>query len=331
MASHPYLPIAGLWLLIGLVPHWSHDPAGEVLPKPLPAVVHPKDNPSTLAKVALGKMLFFDPRLSSTKKVSCASCHIPKYGFSNGQRFGTGVKGLRTARNVPTLYNVAYSPLLFWDGRARSLEEQALMPIQHPKEMAMSLEALVNRLNKVEAYRKKFQDVFGGSVTASRIAQALAAYERSILSHNTPFDRYLRGSPKALSPSALRGMKLFYGQARCFVCHSGSNLTDHRFHNVGFSEAKSGDNGRRAITRREADQGKFRTPSLREVGRTAPYGHNGRFQTLEEVVQHYNFGGVTEEANDYRDEELQVLYLSEDQVADLVTFLKQGLTTPTKE
>jgi cytochrome c peroxidase len=194
--------------------------------------------------------------------------------------------------------------------------------------MDMRLDALVQKLDGIPEYRRQFQAVFGGPATAQRVGQAIAAYERTIVSRATPFDRYLKGEKQALSPAAVRGMQLFYGQARCFVCHQGPNFTDDDFHNIGIVDDHEKDPGRRGVTGKKADQGKFKTPTLREVARTAPYMHNGRFQSLEEVVQHYNFGGVTDEANDYRDEKLQVLYLVEGQVKDLVAFLTEGLTTP---
>lgn len=298
------------------------------LPKPLPDVSQPADNAPTPEKIALGKQLFSDPRLSRTDKVSCASCHDPAKGFSNGERVATGVEGKKGSRSVPSLFNVAYSRSYFWDGRVGTLEEQVLVPIQDAKEMDMRLEALVQKVNGIAEYRKQFETVFSGPATAPRIAQAIAAYERTIVSRETPFDRFLKGEKKALAPAAVRGMELFYGQARCAVCHKGPNLTDDDFHNVGIVDE---DPGRRNVTGKKADQGKFKTPALREVGRTAPYMHNGRFQTLAEVVQHYNFGGVSDAANDHRDEKLQVLYLVEEQVNDLVAFLTDGLTTPQRD
>jgi cytochrome c peroxidase len=324
-------PLYWLALLAVNLCAWSRLVADDTpLPKPLPAVQHPTDNPATPDKIALGKLLFSDPRLSRTDAVSCASCHDPAKGFSNGERIATGVDGKKGTRRPPSLFNVAFHRSYFWDGRARSLEEQALVPIQSPAEMDMRLDALEKKLNGIAEYRQAFQKVFGGDVTAHRIAQAIAAYERTIISRETPFDRYLQGDTKAMSGQAVRGMKLFFGDARCVLCHKGPNLTDDDFHNIGVPDEGKPDNGRRGVTGKQADQGKFKTPSLREVGRTTPYMHNGRFKTLTDVVQHYNFGGVTDEANDYRDPQLQVLYLVEEQVADLVAFLREGLTSRDK-
>ena len=299
------------------------------LPAPLGSVKQPSENMASPAKTALGRELFFDARLSRDGRVSCASCHQPDKGFSNGERFASGVGGKLGTRNVPGLINVGFSGSLFWDGRAATLEAQALAPIENPAEMDMRPADLAARLNGIASYREQFQKIFGGAATPQQIAMAIAAFERSLVSDDTPFDRYLRGDKKALPADALRGMRLFFGEARCAVCHKGPTLSDDLFHNVGAAEPD--DHGRQAVTGKTADHGAFRTPQLREVGRTSPYMHNGRFKTLRDVVRHYNFGGVTDQENDQRDTQLQVLYLAEDQADDLVAFLDHGLTTPSKK
>jgi cytochrome c peroxidase len=300
------------------------------VPTRLPPVKHPADNPPSSAKIALGKRLFFDTRLSRTNDVACATCHDPAKGWSNGQRFATGVDGRLGTRNSPTLINVAYNAASFWDGRAGSLEEQALMPIQHPNEMDLPLAALVKKLNADEQYRRQFREVFGTDASADAIAKAIAAFERTIVARDAPIDHFVAGDKTALSPAALRGMQLFFGDARCHVCHAGPNFTDNRFHNVGVGvDADPPDRGREQFTGEAKERGAFKTPTLREVARTAPYMHDGSFATLNDVVRHYNFG-VTDAENEYRDQELQVLYLSEEQVADLVTFLKEGLSGDTE-
>ncbi len=295
---------------------------------PLSRVTHPADNPPSAAKIALGKQLFFDPRLSRTDRVSCASCHDPAHGWSNAERFATGVDDQRGIRNVPSLINAAYNRSQFWDGRAGSLEEQALEPIQNPQEMDMPLKSLVRKLNAIGGYRRQFRAVYQTDATATSIAQSIAAYERTIIVDDTPLDRFLQGDSAALTPSARRGMQLFFGQARCHVCHAGPKLSDGKFHNIGIGlKAKLFDSGREKISQREADHGAFKTPALREIGKTAPYMHDGSFKTLHDVVWHYNFGGVSNDANDSRDEALEVLYLSDEQVTDLVMFLKEGLSS----
>ncbi|GIW79946.1 MAG: cytochrome-c peroxidase [Gemmatales bacterium] len=294
---------------------------------PLPEVRSPRDNPLTSAKVALGRQLFFDKRLSRDHSLSCASCHDPAKGWSNAAPLATGIDQQPSRRHVPTLVNVAFQSSFFWDGRAGSLEEQALKPIENPAEMGMPVGDLVKKLNAITGYRTQFEKVFGTPATPKTIAKALAAYQRTIISRNAPVDRYFRGDKKALSPPAERGLKLFFGQARCHLCHAGPNFTDGSFHNIGIG-LKSADGGREQITGKKSDHKAFKTPTLREIARTAPYMHDGSFATLKQVVQHYNFGGVSDQPNPHRDERLEVLYLGEDQVADLVTFLKEGLSSP---
>lgn len=288
-----------------------------------PQVSHPKDNPTSPEKIALGQQLYFDPRLSSDNKVSCASCHDPAKGFSNGEQFATGVEGKKGGRNSPTVINSAFQKFQFWDGRASSLEDQALGPIQNPIEMNMELKAVVAKLNAINGYKQQFQKVFGTDVTSEGIAKAIAAYERTIVSFDAPYDRFKAGDKTALSESALRGMTLFFNKARCSACHIGPNFTDNSFHNIGVS---GHDDGRHVVTKSLGDKGAFKTPTLREVARSAPYMHDGSLKTLEEVIAHYVKGG---NPNDQLDEEIYALKLTPEETADLVTFLKEGLSSPT--
>lgn len=290
-------------------------------PAGLPAVPVPADNPSTPEKIALGKQLYFDGRLSADMKVSCATCHDPAKGFSNGESFATGVEGKMGGRNSPTVINTAYQKFQFWDGRAKTLEEQALGPIQNPIEMNMKLGDVVDRLNKIEGYKNQFQKVFGTDVTADGIGKAIAAYERTVLSGDAPYDKFKAGDATASSESAQRGMKLFFGKANCSACHAGPNFTDNAFHNIGIP---GNDEGRFAISKQAGDKGSFKTPTLREIARSAPYMHDGSLKTLEDVLEHYNKGGTP---NDQLDEEIFPLKLSKEQLADLVTFLKEGLAS----
>lgn len=294
-------------------------------PRGLAQVSYPEDNPPSEEKIALGKQLYFDGRLSRDNTVSCASCHDPRKGYSNGERFATGVGGKKGGRSAPTVINAAYNMFQFWDGRAGSLEEQALGPIQNPIEMNMTLTEVVAKLNAIEGYRKQFQQVFGTDVTSEGIAQAIAAYERTVLSGDAPYDRFKAGDKDALSESAQRGMKLFFGKAHCSACHVGPNFTDNAFHNVGVGmDQQQPDVGREAISKLEGDRGSFKTPTLREIAKTAPYMHDGRFDTLSEVLDHYSGGGI---ANDYLDEEIYELKLTVQEKADLVQFLTEGLSS----
>ncbi len=290
-------------------------------PAGLPPVVHPKDNASTPEKISLGKQLYFDGRLSADNKVSCATCHDPAKGFSNGEPFATGVEGKKGGRNSPTIINSAYGNLQFWDGRAKSLEDQAMGPVQNPIEMKMSLDDVVQKLNAIEGYKKQFQQVFGTDVTSDGMAKAIAAYERTVLSGDAPFDKFKAGDKAALSEGAERGRKLFFGKANCTACHAGASFTDNGFHNIGLP---GNDEGRATINKSEGDKGAFKTPTLREIARSAPYMHDGSLKTLEEVITHYNKGG---EPHPQRDEELFPLKLTDAEAADLVTFLKEGLTS----
>lgn len=294
---------------------FSAEPAG------LPPVVHPADNPPTPEKIALGKQLYFDPRLSADDTISCASCHDPAKGWSNGEQFATGVGNLKGGRNSPTVINSAYYKFQFWDGRAKTLEEQALGPIQNPIEMKMTLDDVLPKLNKIPGYKEQFQKVFQTDVTEQGIAKAIAAFERTVLSGDAPYDKFKAGDTSALSEAAQRGMKLFFGKANCSACHSGPNLTDSAFHNIGLDSA---DEGRFTISKMAGDKGAMKTPTLREIARTAPYMHNGSLKTLEEVVAHYVKGGNN---NPAQDEEIFPLKISKEDEADLVTFMKEGLAS----
>lgn len=295
------------------------------VPKGLDPPPIPADNPMTAAKVELGKQLYFDKRLSIDNTVSCASCHDPEKGWSNADNFATGIKGQRGGRSAPTVINSAYHPLQFWDGRAAQLEGQALGPIQNPIEMGHTMDACVAHLNGVPGYKKQFQEVFKSDVTADGIAKAIAAFERTVLSGDAPYDAYVAGDKKALSDAAARGMTLFFNKARCTACHSGPNFSDAAFHNIGVGMDKpKPDEGRMVISKLEGDRGSFKTPTLREIARTAPYMHDGSLKTLEDVVEHYNKGGI---ANPQLDEEIFPLNLTAEEKADLVTFLKEGLAS----
>ncbi|MBW3541149.1 MAG: c-type cytochrome [Planctomycetes bacterium] len=296
------------------------------VPKGLPEVPCPDDNPLSEGKIRLGKQLYFDPRLSRDETVSCATCHDPAKGWSNSDAVATGVGGKKGGRSAPTIINSAYSRFQFWDGRAASLEEQALGPIANPIEMAMNLDEVVERIKGVEGYRKQFEECFGEEgVTEENIARAIAAYERTILSGDAPFDRFKAGDKEALSEAAQRGMKIFFGKGQCSSCHTGPNFTDNSFHNVGVGmDRDEPDFGRETISSLGGDRGSFKTPTLREIARTAPYMHDGSLKTLEDVVEHYVKGGVE---NPFLDEAIFPLNLTDQEKQDLVTFLKEGLSS----
>ncbi|MGE3779277.1 MAG: cytochrome-c peroxidase [Pirellulaceae bacterium] len=304
---------------------WAAEPTAYQVPKGLRAPAVPADNPVTADKIELGKMLYFDARLSSDDSVSCASCHDPKKGWSNGEAVATGIRGLKGGRSAPTIINSAYQQFQFWDGRAWELEGQALGPIQNPIEMDMKLDALVVKLNKIPGYRTRFQKVFGTDATPDAIAKAIACFERTVLSGDAPYDRFKAGDTAALSAAAQRGMKVFFNKAQCSACHSGPSFTDGGFHNLGVGiDSRQPDIGRQSETKLLGDRGAFKTPTLREIASTAPYMHDGSLKTLEDVVAYYNRGGT---ANPQLDEEIFPLKLTDQDQADLVTFLKEGLSS----
>jgi cytochrome c peroxidase len=255
---------------------------------PLPAEIRsPADNP---ASVRLGRKLFFDPRLSGDNTMSCASCHLPDKAFADGEKTSVGEGGHRLKRNTPSVLNTALLAPLTWDGRAASLEEQALGPITSPEEMNQDLDELERELADIPGYVRQFQDVFDQPPTRDGVAKALAAFERTLVSRRSPLDRYLEGDKQALSASARRGLELFTGDAGCIRCHHGPLLSDGKFHRLGVSFR---DQGRGAITGKQEDAYKFRTPPLRDVARTAPYMHDGSLKTLTQVVEFYFRGAST--------------------------------------
>jgi cytochrome c peroxidase len=293
-----------------------------------PAVPVPADNAATPARVALGKMLFFDPRLSGSQWISCASCHNPALGWSDGlpTAIGDGMKKL--PRRTPTILNVAYNTIFMWDGRAASLEDQAVGPIKAKAEMDQDMKVLIERLMAIPAYDELFERAYPGEgITERTIAKALASFERTIVSANSPFDRWHAGNKKAVDESVKRGFKLFTGKAKCDVCHEGFNFTDNGFHNIGLKTPKgmSEDVGRYAQRKVKVNQGAFKTPTLRNVALNGPYMHNGMYRTLEEVVDHYDRGG---DVKDNLDPNMEALNLTPQEKQDLVAFLKSLTGTP---
>jgi len=295
------------------------------VPLGLKEIPEVRDNPLTPEKIELGKQLYFDTRLSSDNIVSCASCHDPKKGWSNGEATAAGVSGQRGGRSAPTILNSAYHYFQFWDGRAASLEEQALGPIANPIEMNLPIADAVEKIGAIKGYQEQFENVFGEPVNAANLAKAIAAFERTVLAGNSPYDRYKAGDGQALSELAEKGRRLFFGKANCSGCHTGPNFTDNGFHNVGIGmEHAQPDHGRELLSKLAGDRGAFKTPTLRDIARTAPYMHDGSLATLEDVVEYYSKGGTP---NEHLDEEIFPLNLSDEQKMALVAFMKEGLTS----
>lgn len=349
---------------------WVDDPKNHVVLKPtLPQglamgagqIAGVDKNPLTRAKIELGRQLYFDGRLSKDGTISCASCHSPEFGYAKNTQFGIGVGGQQGGRNSPVAYNRIVSSLQFWDGRADSLEAQAVGPIANPIEMANTHEACVATIKGIEGYRLQFDKVFPDGVTIDNVGKAIASFERALVTGTSPWDYYeafktfsdankedladlealKKDDPKlfekyealkkatdehTISDSAKRGGEIFFGdKGSCTACHVGANFTDEKYHNLGVGmEKPEPDLGRFVITKVEKEKGAFKTPTVRNVELTAPYMHDGSQKTLEEVVEWYDKGG---HPNQWLDEKIKPLKLTAEEKADLVAFMK-ALTGP---
>ena len=337
----------------------NHETLSVTLPSGLDAasanVFIPEDNPMTRAKIELGRQLYFDERLSSDNTISCASCHDPLQGYGAETAFGIGVQGQQGGRNSPISYNRILSKEQFWDGRAGTLEDQAVGPIANPIEMGNTHEAAVETLKGIPGYAMQFNKIFEDGVTIDNVGKAIATFERAIVTGPAPTDAYdaiakfekvfaddleyldeepeLKAKYTALkaaaekspmSESAQRGMVLFSGKANCAACHAGANFTDEQYHNLGVGmDSDEPDLGRFEITKEDKDRGAFKTPTLRNIAFSAPYMHDGSQATLEEVVEWYDKGG---HKNDWLSDKMKPLKLTEQEKADLVAYMVEGLT-----
>lgn len=299
-------------------------------PLGLPPVPFPPDNPPSAETISLGRRLYYDPALSVDNSVSCATCHGPENGFSDGKPVSNGVQNKTGSRNSPTVLNSAYFEVQFWDGRAPSLEKQAEGPVQNPVEMAHTLQGVENKLNADPSYRQQFALAFGhGPITYEMVGKAIAAFERTVLAGNSPFDRWKYGHDEsAVNASVKRGFVVFTSKNKgnCAACHlvgkDYSLFTDNKFHNIGVGvhQEKITDDGRYAVTKNEVDRGAFKTPSLRNIALTAPYMHDGSLKTLKDAIDYY-IGGGNSNAN--LDKNIHVLdFLTGPERADLQAFLK---------
>jgi cytochrome c peroxidase len=276
-----------------------------------------KANPMTQEKVALGRMLFFDPRLSGSGVISCATCHNPALGWSDALPKGLGHMGGRLGRHTPTIIDVAWGEPYFWDGRAATLEDQAKGPLTSAAEMNMPAEAALKRIQSIPGYVAAFERAFPGKgVSLDTFAAAVASYERTVVSSQAPFDKWVQGDEQALSPAAKRGFALFNGKANCAVCHSGWRMTDDGFHDIGLS---STDRGRAAVAPGIVQlEHAFKTPTLRNINQRAPYMHDGSLATLSDVIDHYDHGFEHRES---LDGQIHTLGLTSAEKADLLAFL----------
>lgn len=316
--------------------------------EPFKDIPIPEENPQTTAKIELGKKLFFDRRLSGDGTMNCGTCHDPNLGYSDGLEISLNYPTTKNWRNSPTLIGVAFQKVLFHDGRATSLEEQALFPMMSAFEMNQNLDFMEEEIRSVPEYVEEFKKVFGdGDITRQRIAMAIAAFERTLVSRDTPLDLFLMGDEKALSPKALQGYKIFTGKGKCTTCHYGVKLADDQFHVLNvpenpehlkdpriaatrrfvakvyhFAEYRTlaEDPGRYLITKDQKDWKAFRTPTLREISGTAPYMHNGIYANLDEVIEFFNAGGGKDNT------QIKPLRLTAEEKGQLKTFLEEGLT-----
>jgi cytochrome c peroxidase len=294
----------------------------------LPPVVTPANNPQSSLKILLGKQLYFDTRLSKDNTISCATCHNPAMGWSDAGPTSSGIKGQKGGRRAPPVSNSAYAPLQFWDGRAPTLEEQAKGPVANPIEMGNTHESMLRTVQDIPGYVKEFEQVFGTSiVTVDLVAEAIAAFERTVVTTDSPFDRYVRGDDNALTKLEKQGLEIFNGKGHCTACHWGGYFSDGRFHNLGVNptDPSNPDLGRFVITKDSADLGAFKTPTIRDVALRAPYMHNGSEKTLEDVVDLYNKGGRT--GDPYISPLIVPLGLTKAEKNALVAFMKTAMTS----
>jgi cytochrome c peroxidase len=313
-------------------------------------VVFPKDNAFSIKKMNLGQVLFNDARLSRSNQIACASCHDPDLGWADGRKKSFGHNRQQGKRNAPSIENIGYGKHFFWDGRAKTLELQALMPIQDPLEMNFTLPELENRLNKIPEYKSVFKEAFGDEkITVKLVGMALATFQRTITSRKSDFDFFMLASrqtsdrtkaiyQKKLSDDALLGLHLFRTKARCMNCHSGSMLTDQKFHNIGltFYKRKNQDLGRYNVTFDPTDVGKFKTPSLRGVMNGRPWMHNGLFVDMEGIISLYNAGGgftkpdINDPLSPALSPHLKPLALTKKEISALVAFMDSITTRPAR-
>jgi len=291
------------------------------VPLGLPPVPVPDDNPTTPEKVELGKLLYFDKRVSKDGTVSCATCHDPTMAWAEHTPVSEGIGHQKGGRNAPTVINAAYATSQFWDGRAKTLEEQATGPVENPIEMGHQMEAVVEAFSKIPEYQQRFQKVFGTGVTKEGFAKAIAAFERTVLSGDSPYDRFIKGDQKALTDAQKRGLELF--RSNCASCHKPPLFSNYRFFNAGVGTGKPNpDEGRKKVTGKESDLGAFRVPALRNVADAFPFFHDGSAAKLEEAVTLMGSGGkdnanLSEMLKSVRDAKL-----GEKDQLDLVEFLK---------
>ncbi len=294
------------------------DPYSLFIPKGFPTPFIPEDNQLSDSRVALGKKLFFDNMMSRDSSLSCASCHQPQFAFSDGRQKSVGIKGRQVSRNAPTLTNVAYQPYFLLDGLNPSLETQVKIPIHEHNEFDFHILLIAERMKQDSLYVSLSKDAYNSEPSPQVIAYAIACYERTLISGNSPYDQYFyQGNKTALNDSEIRGMNLFFDDLYCASCHGGFNFSDSRLTNNGLYTNYT-DQGRARLTKKTEDQAIFKTPTLRNIGFSAPYMHDGSFESLEQVIDHYSSGA---KGHFNQDPLIQPFDISQDQKQDLIAFL----------
>jgi cytochrome c peroxidase len=296
----------------------------------LPESPMAKHKDSLHEMIALGKVLFFDERLSGSGKISCATCHQPELNWTDGKEKSVGHEGAITKRNSPTIQNTWFYNRLFWDGRSRDLIDQAFAPINSETEMHSEMPDVMRKLRKIKGYKELFKKAFGDEeIDPFRMTEAIATFEKTIVSGKTRFDEFLEGKKRALNNSELRGLHLFRTRAKCMNCHNGPLFSDNQFHNNGFhlNGDPKNDKGYYQVSHKEDDIGKFKTPSLRDVMKTGPWMHNGMMKTMDEVLSHYSKGA---KHNGGADTLIHNLFLNRKEHVDLLAFLQAISTEPVK-
>ena len=317
--------VVGL-LLLSLLPvsmarkAGAQQPASPPVPLGLPPIPWPEDNPYSAARAELGRVLFFDGRLSSNGIIGCAFCHEPAHAFAASTPLSRGVDGKPGVRHAPTLINRAWGKAQFWDGRAPTVEAQMVFPITNPDEMGMTPDGVAQKVGSIKGYAPLFVAAFGdGEVTYDRITKAIATFERTIVSGNSPYDRYLAGDKRALTKQQKDGLDFFNKKGECAECHSGFNLTTEKFANLGVGMGQANpDQGLFALTKKRGDVGKFKVPTLRDLAHRAPYMHDGSIKTLAQVLDLYAQGGLP---NPHLDSRLTPFYLDGETQRALLAFL----------
>lgn len=331
MKTRNYISLLGGLLAVLLALSGCEQQKASDSPFAMPATVPaPEHNQLTPERIDLGRKLFFEPLLSGTNSLSCASCHNPGLAWTDGLPTAVGMDMAILDRNTPTILNTAFGTTQFWDGRAKTLEEQALAPLSSPNEMSESIPEAIRELKAIPGYVDLFESAYPGQgITAETLSMAIASFERTIVATQSPFDQWLAGNSGAISESAERGFEVFKGKGACEKCHSGFNFSDGSFHNIGIKEPETSpiDLGRFVMLPLPRMRGAFKTPTLRDVELTAPYMRNGMYNTLEEVIEHYDRGGDVKEN---LSPDIQALNLTDQEKQDLVAFMR-SLTGEQKE